>query len=63
MDGSVVRSARIAFPLARGQRESIERDLTSHPDALLAETLKALLERGVWVEQESLIDRLSALAI
>jgi hypothetical protein len=63
MDGSVVRSARIACPLARGQRESIERDLTSHPDALLAETLKALLERGVWVEQESLIDRLSSLAI
>jgi hypothetical protein len=33
------------------------------PDAHLAETLKALLERGVWIEQESLIDRLAALPI
>ena len=62
MDGSVVRSARITCPLTRGQREGIVRDLALHPDALLAETLKALLERGVWVEQESLIDRLAALS-
>ena len=62
MDGSVVRSARITCPLARGQRESIVRDLALHPDALLAETLTALLERGAWVEQESLIDRLAALS-
>jgi hypothetical protein len=33
------------------------------PDALLEETLKVLLERGVWIEQESLIDRLAALTI
>jgi hypothetical protein len=63
MDGSVVRDARIPCPLTRGQRESIERDLVSHPDALLAETLSAILETGVWVEQESMIDRMSALPI
>jgi hypothetical protein len=63
MDRTVVRSARITCPLSRKQRESIERDLASHSNAFLAETLKVLLERGVWVEQESLIDRLDALSI
>jgi hypothetical protein len=63
MDGSVVREARITCPLTRGQRESIVHDLALHPDALLSETLKVLLERGVWVEQESLIDRPATLPI
>jgi hypothetical protein len=63
MDGSVVRDARITCPLTRGQREGIVHDLVLHPDALLSETLKVLLERGAWVEQESLIDRLAALSI
>jgi hypothetical protein len=63
MDGSVVREARITCPLTREQREGIVHDLALHPDALLSETLKVLLERGVWVEQESLIDRLATLPI
>jgi hypothetical protein len=63
MDGSVVREARITCPLTRGQREGIAHDLALHPVALLSETLKVLLERGVWVEQESLIDRLATLPI
>jgi hypothetical protein len=63
MDGSVVRSATITCPLTPRQREEIVRDLALHPGALLAETLKAVLETGVWVEQESLIDRLATLPI
>jgi len=31
------------------------RDIEMHPDDLLAKTLQAVLDRGEWIEQETLL--------
>lgn len=58
MDPATVRGASLVRPLSPEQRGAIKRDLGLHPDAMLADTLRAILERSAWMEQESLLDRL-----
>lgn len=36
----------------------MQRDLSLRGNAFLASTLRALLNRGVWIEQEFMLDRL-----
>ncbi len=60
IDPATVRDAPVACPLTRDQRARIERDLAAQPDALLSDTLRAVLDRRAWVEQETLVDRLAA---
>lgn len=43
------------------QHEAVRRDLARNPDALLAETLRALHDSGVWVEQETQLERIRTL--
>jgi len=44
------------------QRAEIERDLRRGPGVLLADTLRALLHEGFWVEQEALLAHIPTLA-
>lgn len=53
-----VRVATRSIALSPEQREAIQRDLALHPDAPLGDTLRALLERSIWVEQETMLDRI-----
>lgn len=55
----VVESPR-TIALSPEQREAIQRDVALHPDAFLADTLRAQLARSVWVEQEMMLDRIPA---
>ncbi len=55
MSPDEVARARARRPLTAAAEAGIRRDLERHPDALLAETLKALLVERVWVEQEALL--------
>jgi len=48
-----VADARVGRRLTPGQAQRIEADLASHPDAPLADTLRAILHRGEWIEQET----------
>jgi len=34
------------------------RDLALHPDDILVDTLRSLLQRGEWIEQETLLQEL-----
>ena len=52
-----VTTAPVARRLTPTQARRIEADLSMHPDAPLAETLGAILERGEWVEQETCLVR------
>jgi len=48
-----VAAARVGRRLAPVQAQRIEADLASHPEAPLADTLRAILQRGEWIEQET----------
>jgi len=48
-----VAVARVGRRLAPGQAQRIEADLAAHPEAPLADTLRAILQRGEWIEQET----------
>jgi hypothetical protein len=61
MSPEVVARARTRHALGPAQRAGIARDLESHPDAILAGTLAALMNAGVWVEQETLLDEVAHL--
>ena len=50
-----VRGARQALPLSPRSTAAIRADLAERPEALLHETLRAILEAGRWVEQEALL--------
>ena len=61
MQPDVVRTASRGCKLSEVQLRNIERDLESHPDDILSETLRALLERGEWFEQETLLSKIPEL--
>ena len=61
MEPDLVRTARLGCKLPQEQLRSIEHDLDSHPDDILSETLRALLERGEWFEQETLLSKIPEL--
>lgn len=50
-----LRSARRSLPLTKRAVAAIRADLERHPDAPLADLLRALLEAGRWVEQEAFL--------
>jgi DNA topoisomerase VI subunit A len=50
-----LRSARHSLPLTERAVAGIRADLARHPDAPLADLLRALLEAGRWVEQEAFL--------
>jgi hypothetical protein len=50
-----LRSARRSLPLTERAVAGIRADLERHPDAPLADLLRALLEAGRWVEQEAFL--------
>jgi hypothetical protein len=58
MTGNDARTATRPIALSPEQREAMQRDLALHGDAFLANTLRTLLELSVWVEQETMLDRL-----
>lgn len=62
MSPDVVTSAGVTKPLTVDQTARIRRDLEARPNALLSETLRALLARSAWVEQEALLDLVPSLA-
>ena len=53
MSAEHVATAPSRRPLSRRSANAIRADLSSRPDALLAETLRALLASNSWVEQEA----------
>lgn len=57
MSPAVLHEARHSCPLTPFSAASIHRDLEQHPDAILADTLHALLSRNAWVEQETLLGK------
>jgi hypothetical protein len=59
MDVAIVREAQTAIPLTPDQIVQIESDIVQHPAEALANTLRAILTRGTWIEQETLIDRIA----
>ena len=50
-----LRSAGRSLPLTDRAVAAIRADLERHPDAPLADLLRALLEAGRWVEQEAFL--------
>jgi len=48
-------TARRSLPLAERAGAAIRADLERHPDAPLADLLRALLDAGHWVEQEAFL--------
>jgi hypothetical protein len=58
MDADTVRLASVGCPLSRDAKRTIARDLTLHPDDILVDTLRSLLQRGEWIEQETLLQEL-----
>lgn len=55
MQPCVVESATQGCKIPDAQLRNIEHDLKEHPDAILADTLRILLERGEWFEQEAFL--------
>jgi hypothetical protein len=50
-----VSGAKVSLPLSRRAADAIAADLERSPDALLADTLRAILDSGRWVEQETFL--------
>jgi hypothetical protein len=49
--------AAVQRPLDARARSAIRRDLDTRPDAMLSDTLSAMLSAGYWVEQEAFLGR------
>jgi hypothetical protein len=60
MDPETIRTATVTQRIEPELLTAMRRDLTLHPEDLLSESLRSLLETGAWIEQETLIDRLDA---
>lgn len=58
MDPETIRTAQLTQRIEPELLTAIRRDLTLHPADPLADCLRALLEGGFWVEQETLLDRI-----
>jgi hypothetical protein len=59
MDPAIVQESKLSCPLSAESMASLRRDLEQRPDAILANTLRAILYKSQWVEQETLLDKLS----
>lgn len=55
MDPGDVRLSPVRRPLSPRALLALRRELAEQPQAFLADTLQALLEAGVWVEQETFL--------
>lgn len=62
MDPEIVAAANVVQPLSPEQRARIKRDLELRPSEILSDSLRALLDRASWIEQESLLDHIPQLA-
>lgn len=62
MSSELAASAPISQPLSADQVARIKRDLEASPNAFLSDTLRAILERSAWVEQETLLHLVPTLA-
>jgi hypothetical protein len=60
MDPETIRTANVTQRIEPELITAMRRDLTLHPADLLAESIRELLRRGIWVEQETLVDRIEA---
>jgi hypothetical protein len=58
MGPEIVQEAELNCPLSTESCMSIRRDLEQLPNAVLADTLRAILNKQQWVEQETLLDKL-----
>jgi hypothetical protein len=58
MDADTVRLASVGCPLSSVGKRLLDRDLVLHPDDILVDTLRSLLQRGEWIEQETLLQEL-----
>jgi hypothetical protein len=58
MDADAVRRASVGCPLSSEGKRIMDRDLMLHPDEILVDTLRSLLQRGEWIEQETLLQEL-----
>lgn len=61
MDAATVEESKLSCSLSAEGIASLHRDLEQHPDAILADTLRAILSKRQWVEQETLLDKLSSI--
>jgi hypothetical protein len=57
MDRGDLLASPVARPLSPRAVAAIQRDLEERPAALLADTLRAILETRIWVEQEAFLAR------
>jgi hypothetical protein len=58
MGPEIVQEAELTCPLSAESGLGIRRDLELLPNAVLADTLRAILNKRQWVEQETLLDKL-----
>jgi hypothetical protein len=58
MNADTVRLASVGCPLSSQAKRMMGRDLALHPDDILVDTLRSLLQRGEWIEQETLLQEL-----
>src|SRR5882762_191267 len=58
MNADTVRLASVGCPLSSQAKQMMGRDLALHPDDILVDTLRSLLQRGEWIEQETLLQEL-----
>ncbi len=63
MDAATLTSAKTKNAVTPDHLAAVRRDLTLHPNAPLADLLRAIESANVWVEQEALIDRMSSFAV
>jgi hypothetical protein len=59
MAPAIVQESKLSCPLSAESIASLRRDLEQRLDAILADTLKAILDKRQWVEQEMLLEKLS----
>ncbi len=59
MAPATVQESKLSCSLSAEGIASLRRDLEQRPDAILADTLRAILGKSQWVEQETLLDKLS----
>jgi Wadjet protein JetD, C-terminal len=60
MDSSTVASSETILPLSPEQVAALRRELTRYPADPWSDTLRAILARGGWIEQEMLLDRMES---
>jgi hypothetical protein len=61
MGPEIVQESKVACPLSAENTATLRRDMEQHPHAILADTLRAILDRREWVEQETLLEKLPSI--